>query len=220
MLRLVFLLLLLPAVALADPLTDAVEQFVRVQTQGLPGDVRLTVGKLDSRSQLGPCREFEVFLPSGGRLWGKSTVGVRCRAPSGWTAYLPVQVSVFGRYLRSNRTLVAGQAIAEGDFDVLEGDLTGLPSGVLTDPSQAIGKPPRIGLAAGQALRADQIVTPAAIRQGQSVRLISRGPGFSVSGEGKALTNAAEGQPVQVRGSSGQTLSGIARPGGVVEINY
>jgi flagella basal body P-ring formation protein FlgA len=49
---------------------------------------------------------------------------------------------------------------------------------------------------------------------------ISNGPGFTVSSSGKALTNALEGQLVQVRTDSGQTVSGIARAGGVVEISH
>jgi flagella basal body P-ring formation protein FlgA len=41
-----------------------------------------------------------------------------------------------------------------------------------------------------------------------------------VSSEGKALNNASDGQVVQVRAASGQTISGIARPGGMVEVSY
>jgi len=214
------LLAVLPPAAGAGPLEDAVEAFVMTETQGLPGRVQITVGGLDQRSRLGPCTAFEPFLAAKARLWGQSTVGVRCLGPSAWTAYIPVQVQVFGRYLRSTRSLTAGQPLAAGDIEVIDADLTSLPSGILTDPAQAIGKPMRMNLAAGQALRADQVVSPPSVRQGQAVKLISRGPGFVVSSEGKALNNAAEGQPVQVRVPSGETLSGIARPGGIVEIGY
>jgi flagella basal body P-ring formation protein FlgA len=41
-----------------------------------------------------------------------------------------------------------------------------------------------------------------------------------VSSEGKALNNATDGQIAQVRTSSGQTVSGIARTGGIVEVLY
>jgi len=49
---------------------------------------------------------------------------------------------------------------------------------------------------------------------------VSTGVGFSVSSEGKALGNALAGQIVQVRTNNGQTVSGIARPGGVVEVSH
>jgi flagella basal body P-ring formation protein FlgA len=57
------------------------------------------------------------------------------------------------------------------------------------------------------------------VRQGQTVKTVSRGAGFSVSSEGRALHNAQEGQIVQVRTPSGQTVSGIARSGGIVEMS-
>jgi len=56
--------------------------------------------------------------------------------------------------------------------------------------------------------------------QGQTVRLISKGPGFRVSAEGKALANVGVGQLAQVRTASGQTVSGVARPDGTVEVSF
>jgi flagella basal body P-ring formation protein FlgA len=56
--------------------------------------------------------------------------------------------------------------------------------------------------------------------QGQTVRLVSQGSGFRVSADGKALANAAVGQLAQVRTASGQTVSGIARADGIVEVNF
>ena len=61
---------------------------------------------------------------------------------------------------------------------------------------------------------------PLVIRQGQSVRVVSRGSSFAVTAEGRALNNAAEGQLAQVRMASGQTVSGIARADGSVEISF
>ncbi len=95
-----------------------------------------------------------------------------------------------------------------------------LPATILLDAEQALGKTVKIGIAAGQPLRSDQLIAPWAVQVGQTVRTVSRGEGFSVSSEGKALNNAVEGQTVQVRASSGQIVSGIARTGGIVEVNY
>jgi len=50
------------------------------------------------------------------------------------------------------------------------------------------------------------------------VRIVSRGENFSVTGEGKAIGNAGEGQVVQVRTLRGAIISGTARAGGVVEV--
>jgi len=69
-------------------------------------------------------------------------------------------------------------------------------------------------------MRSDQLVAAWAVQHGQSVKTVTHGAGFSVSSEGKALGNAADGQVVQVRTPSGQTVSGIARSGGIVEIRH
>jgi flagella basal body P-ring formation protein FlgA len=98
--------------------------------------------------------------------------------------------------------------------------LSTLPSNVLTDQSQVIGKTVKNGFSAGQPLRSDLLITPWAVQQGQNVKTVSNGPGFSVSSEGKALNNAIAGQLVQVKTNSGQTVSGIAQPGGIVEVSH
>jgi len=103
---------------------------------------------------------------------------------------------------------------------VRSGDLNTLPTNVLTDQAQALGKTVKNGFSAGQAIRSDLLIAPWAVQQGQSVKTEANGPGFTVSSEGKALNNALAGQVVQVRTNSGQTVSGIARPGGVVEITH
>lgn len=220
---LVLLLFLLTGSSLSqaqNALADTLDHYLRAQTQGLPGKVSYHIGQLDPRTQLTPCSAFEPFLPGGSRLWGKATVGVRCLGPSTWTIYVPVQVSVTGNYLVSTRPMTAGQLVTAGDIVTRNGDLSSLPASILTDQTQAIGKTVKNGVSAGQPLRNDQLIAPWAVQQGQSIRLVSKGSGFSVSSEGKALNNAVDGQVVQVRTGSGQTLSGIARSGGMVEVSY
>jgi flagella basal body P-ring formation protein FlgA len=60
----------------------------------------------------------------------------------------------------------------------------------------------------------------AAVMQNQNVKLVSSGRGFSVTADGRALNNAAEGQLVQVRIASGSVVSGTARAGAIVEVSY
>lgn len=199
---------------------NAVDRFLATQTQGLPGRVSSSIGALDPRTQLTPCPAVEAFLPNGARLWGHSTVGVRCNAPAGWTVFVPVTVSVMGNYLVSARPLAPNQPLQAADVALASGDLATLPAGVVTDAGQLVGKSLRNAIAAGQPIRADQLIAPLVVRQGQPVKLVSQGAGFSVSAEGTALSNAAEGQPAQVRTANGQTVSGTARAGGIVEVSF
>lgn len=211
--------LLIASLAGANELVSStVEQYLKTQTQGLPGKVSYSVGMLDPRMQLSPCSAMEPFLPPGTRLWGKANVGVRCLGPANWTVYVPVQVNVSGNYLVSVRPLAAGQPLVSADFAARQGDLTQLPPGVVTDPSQLAGKTLKNSIGSGQPVRGDMLLAPLVVQQGQTVRLISQGPGFAVSNEGRALNNAAEGQIAQARTAGGQVVSGVARPGGIIEI--
>lgn len=207
------------AAAEADVILDTAERHARLQTQGLPGKVNIRLGKLDA-ARLPPCSAMEAYTPPGARMIGKTSIGVRCLGPSIWNILVPVEIAVTGTYVTTARAILAGQPIQAGDLLVLSGDVSTLPTGIIANPASAVGKTLRNSLGAGQHLRADQLIAPIVIRQGQSVRVISQGNGFSVSGEGKAITNAAVGQTLQIRMNSGQTISGTARADGSVEISF
>lgn len=223
-LRIAFLLALLPLCALARqdpvPVKAALEEFLQVQTRGLPGTVSYHVNNIDGANNLPSCDAFEPFLPAGARLWGRTTLGVRCAAGANWSLFVKVQVKVEGDYLVAAHSLAQGQVLTAADLGLQHGDLTELPAGVLVEPEQAIGRTVTLGLSAGRPLRSDMLRQVQAVLQGQSVKVLSGGKNFQVSTEGRALNAAAAGQVVQVRLASGQVLSGIARPGGVVEISY
>jgi flagella basal body P-ring formation protein FlgA len=221
---LLFLIALLPVTVFARqdpaPVKQAIEDFLRVQTQGLPGQVKFSVGHVDPNNGLLPCPGFEVSIPQGGRLWGRSSVVVRCQADSGWSLYVPVQVRVTGEYLVTARPLTQGQVVTEADLTKQSGDLTELPNGILGETARAVGRTVARSIPAGRPLRADMLQQLLVVQQGQSVKVVSQGAGFQVANEGKALNNAGAGQVAQVRLANGQVVSGIARPGGIVEVNY
>jgi flagella basal body P-ring formation protein FlgA len=209
-----------PAVAADSAIVlDTAEQHLRLQTKGTTGTVTITMGQFDG-SRLPPCTEHEAFTPQGSRLMGKTNVGVRCLSPNAWTVLVPAQIAVTGNYVTTSRALVAGQTIQPGDLSSVSGNVSQLPAGVISDPAAAIGRALRNSIGPGQPLRADQLLTAFVIKQGQSVRVISTGAGFSVSAEGKAINNAGVGEVVRVRMESGQTVSGKARADGIVEIFF
>lgn len=211
-----------PAPAMHDlaTLPYLIQGFLQAETKGMPGDVSWTVGKPDARLRVASCPNPEVFLPNGSRLWGKTLVGVRCSSPTAWSVMVPVSVEVKGRYLSAAAPLGQGQVITAADVSVSSGDLTSLPAGIVTDEQQAIGKSVSMSITAGTPLRQDMLRAPLIIRQGQTVRIRAVAKGFSVSTDGRALGNAAAGQVVQARTPNGQTVSGVAQAGGVIDVSY
>ena len=95
-----------------------------------------------------------------------------------------------------------------------------LIGGILTDEQQALGRSAKLSIAAGRPLRSDMLRQPLVVQQNQTVKVVTRGPGFQVANEGRALNNGLAGQVVQVRLGNGQIVSGIARASGIVEIAF
>lgn len=212
--RLAALGLLAPAFALGaaqDPgaLKAQAEQFLKVQTAGLPGKVSIEVQA--PSAAMPACSALDAFLPAGGRPLGKTTVGVRCVAPGSWTVYLQARVRAIAPYAATTRPLPAQHALGPEDIVLREGDLGGLPADVITDPAAIVGYRAVSGLAAGAPLRAATLRPPLAVQQGQATRLVLQGPGFAVQSEGQALANAGIGERVRVKTRSGQVVSGIAQ---------
>jgi flagella basal body P-ring formation protein FlgA len=203
----------------AAAVRKVVEQFLQTQTAALPGKVTVTVGQVDSRMSLANCPDPQAFQQPGARAWGKTTVGVRCTAPA-WTVFVQAQVSVMAEYVAAAAPLAQGQEIDASQLVMVKGDLAGLPNGIVTDMAQAVGRSPTVSLPAGTPLRMDNLKSKPVVLQNQTVRVVSGGNGFSVSAEGRALTNAGEGQVVKVRTPSGAILSGTAREGGIVDVAF
>ena len=201
-------------------LQQVAEQFLKMQTSGLPGSVTVDVDPVDARLNLTACIEPQAFMPNGARLWGRTTIGIKCVAPAPWTVYVRANVQVISDYLVAAVPLVQGQTIGASDVTRMRGDLSALPNGIITNESQAVGRVVSMSVRAGTPLRMDSVRNQRVVQQGQSVRVVSNGPGFQISTEARALTNASEGQMAQARTTAGQVVSGIAKAGGILEINY
>jgi flagella basal body P-ring formation protein FlgA len=201
---------------LAGSARVTIEQFLARQTVGLPGKVSISIDAT-MVAALPPCAVLEPFLPSGARLWGRVSVGVRCGAEQPWTRYVSTYVAVLGVYYVAAHAINAGQALTPADAQVREGDLTSLPGSVIMEPTQLNGVIAANRIAAGAPLRRESLRAAAMVQQGQTVKVVTQGRGFVVSTEGRAMTNAPVGALIQVKTQGGQMLSGIVRPDGAVE---
>lgn len=195
------------------------QAYVRSETSGLPGKVDVSIGNIDSRLRLAACQSPEAFTPTGTRLWGSATVGIRCASPK-WSLSVPITVTVTAEAVVTTHPLTRNRTIETSDLARREADLAQLPAGVLTDPAQAIGKVTTIGIPAGSFLKSQMLRAPLLVLQGQKVKLIAQGAGFKINAEGKALSDGSAGQVVSVRTASGKVVSGVIKSAGVVEVAF
>jgi flagella basal body P-ring formation protein FlgA len=194
---------------------------VFVEQQPLPfdGEVEIVVGEPDPRLNLAACTHYEPFIPAGTRLWGRASLGMRCVAGANWTAYVPVQVKVFGPALVAARPIARGQALSVEDFRLERVEWTQWAPGVLAVAAdQADGRVATRGIQPGEALRRDMLRTLPLFQAGEPIKVVYAGPGFSVNTEGKALTLGHEGQAAQAALGGGRVVTGVARSGKVLEV--
>ncbi len=201
-------------------IAELVTRFAQDETRSFPGTASIQVDALDPRLNLAACASPEAFIPPGGHLLGRGTVGVRCLRTAegpGWTVYVPVQVTIRTTLLVARKPLPAEKVITADDIIEQSGEAT--RPDLFTSSAQVLGKVVKQGVSAGQVLRQDMVRDVFTIRQGQTVQVVVEGKGFKVSTEGQAMNNAAEGQSVQIRTASGRMISGTAGGEGVVRVS-
>lgn len=201
----------------SESIRRAALAYLQQQSAGLPGKIDITVATVFPRG-LAACTTLEPFLPTGARLWGRTTVGVRCAGERPWTLYLQAKVSVQATYYVAARQVGPGEMLTAADLIARDGDLTLLPQAVITDPAQAVGAVAMMRVSAGLPLRRDMLKSADAVTIGQTVKVVAQGQGFAISAEGSVMNNASPGQQVRVKTANGQIIQGIVKDGGTVEI--
>jgi flagellar basal body P-ring formation protein FlgA len=192
--------------------------FLQQQAAGLPGKVEITVTPVFPRG-LAPCSGLDPFMPTGARLWGRVTVGVRCVGERPWTLYVQARVSINATYYTAARAIAPGEVLGQADLIARDGDITAMPQAIVTDPAQAVGAVALSRVPAGLPLRTDMLRAASSVAIGQNVRVVAAGSGFSISVEGSAMNNAAPGQQVRVKTAGGQVITGIAKDSQTVEVS-
>lgn len=187
---------------------------------GGQGRIEVAVGQLDARVKLAPCARTEFFVPSGARLWGRTRIGLRCVQGANWSALIPASVRIHGPALVAARHLAALQPITEDDVHVAEVEWTREALGVVTDAAQLDNRVPARPIAVGQPIPVAALRAPQVVSQGDAVKVVGTGRGFSVSTAAVALAAAQDGQAVRVRTETGRVLTGTARAGRIVEVVF
>ena len=186
---------------------------VNRMNQGLGASARVMVelGQADPRLRLAPCLRAEPYLLPGMRLWGRSRIGLRCvDGPSRWNVSLPLTVHVFAPALVAAGPLDAGTPLSAEHLRLAEVDLAAEPGAVFTEAASLLGRSLARPVQAGEALRAGSLKQRQWFAAGTQVKVLARGEGFAVAGEGQALGQGVEGQEVRVRFENGRTVTGRA----------
>jgi flagella basal body P-ring formation protein FlgA len=205
---------------LNSQIRQVAERYLKSRVADIPGKATITVAEPARSSRLAGCSSLEAFQTQNAKRVGRTSVGVRCLAPSTWSIYLSARVSVVTQYVTAAANLRPGQKLDEGDLVIKTGDISAFPDDVALSAEQAIDHTLVFGVLSGTPLRARMLREPPVVQQGQSIKLVLKGNGFQVSADAVALANATDGQVVKTKTSSGQVISGVAQSGGTVQVVF
>ncbi|MFN7835965.1 MAG: flagellar basal body P-ring formation chaperone FlgA [Burkholderiaceae bacterium] len=212
--------LFLPSAASAVDLPLA-ELATQIDRSGLPVDAKIDIEiiKTDVPARQADCAGPRFSFPRGARPLGRSMVTIQCHGAQPMTLYQPVEIHAWAPVLIAQQSIAFQDTVQDNQLSNQEVDLSRLPGKQwLTRPDDVIGRQAIRNIAAGAVLRSDMFRTKPTIQAGDVVKIAVRGPGFSISGEGTALSSAGQGQSLKVKTTQGKVLTGLARDDLMVDV--
>ncbi|MEI7186992.1 flagellar basal body P-ring formation chaperone FlgA [Dickeya dianthicola] len=207
-------ILLAPILVNAADLASQISRFFSDNFKGTSNTINVVVKTPEA--QWPACENPQISLPGNAKMWGNLSVSVRCNQER---RFVQVEVQVTGNYVVAAAPVSRGTELTSRDSRTIRGRIDQLPPRALFDPQEAQGAVALRDIAPGQPITQVMIRKPWVVRAGQNVQILAQGDGFNVRSEGKAMNNAAAGQPARARTASGQVVSGIATGDGIILIS-
>lgn len=199
----------------------AARQHVVAQAPHRGGKRIIEVGRVDPRVRLQRCDNGLRTRPGPGNARGaRQTVIVSCPSRN-WQLYVPVSERYLDNFVVARRGLARGEVITRNDVDVRQMRVSRGEHGFFEDIDAVLGMEVRRPIAAGSALKAQQLQLVAVVARGDRVVIHATGAGIQVRMEGESLANAAIGERVRVRNlSSRRIVEGVAVAAGRVRVGF
>ncbi len=122
------------------------------------------------------------------------------------SVYETVQLPVLAR------SIAPGEVIQLPDLDWMAIRIDRVAGNAVTDPKQLVGMTARRPLRANQMLRMNDVAMAPAVHRGTMVTLMVQTENMTLTAQGRALEDAAVGQPVRVINTmSNKSLTGVVR---------
>jgi flagella basal body P-ring formation protein FlgA len=129
------------------------------------------------------------------------------------TIYETIQLPVLAR------SVAPGEVIQIADLDWMAIRIDRIAANAVTEPKQLVGMTARRPLRANQMLRMSDIAMAAAIHRGSMVTLMVQTENMTLTAQGRALEDAAIGQPIRVINTmSNKPLTGVVKDQTTVSI--
>jgi len=194
--------------SLGDAATKASGSVTALELAAAPLDTRLVLPRCGEQ----PALRLEVQNSDVGRV----LVTIHCSTPTDWTVPIGLTVQTESDVYVLTRPIGSGETPDITALRIERRKLPGLPDAMLRPPPALEGVMTRRALAAGEALRRQDLSQRPWIKRGDTVTVIARATGLEVRSEAIALADARPGETVRLRHPvTGRALQGQATGPGI-----
>lgn len=220
---LVCALALTPIAAQADGSRWVTEQQLSelVDPATLPtgANVQVSFVKADERIGSAQCPAALFANSAGNKMWGRTYVRVQCVGSNTPPFFLGVDVKVWAPVLVVKATVQSGQSVGVNEVEFRTMDISQLNNGWITDLAHLSNKTAARQLWPGALLKHDHLKGQAMVKNGDTVKVMMKGPGFAIGGTAVAMGEAELGEVVKIKTVQGKILHGVAREALLVEVS-
>jgi flagella basal body P-ring formation protein FlgA len=179
--------------------------WVRVYLSGrlanAPGEVEIAEITVDQDLIL-PAGELrhKIIPPPNQALAGKVPLAIHCYVEGREVkrVWAMAKIVVRAEVVLARKPLRRYQLIAPDDIKLVAMDLAQLPSGVLTDSQEAVGRRTQRKIDPNTVLRADLVELPPLIKRRDVVVIVAEAPGLSITALGEAQESGRLNERIRV----------------------
>ena len=180
-------------------IVDAVKAYLETTVVRDSSQATINVTPLDHRLKLTQCESpLEAFNPPGGVKLGRTSVGVRCSAPTPWSLYVSANVGIEASVVVAVRDLARGQAISAIDLKTEISDTSHLLRGYFESVDEVIGQTLKRTLRRGQVITPSMLVVRKTVKRGDPVTILAGAGAIQVRMQGKAMKQGNPGELIPV----------------------
>jgi len=169
--------------------------------------IELTNRRLSLDAATGPGPAFEIQSLNYDKRDGIFVAVLAVNMGTDSTSPVEVRGNAFrtARVPVLSRPLRHGQVISDDDIAWKEMRAGALDPNTMLDPEAIVGKTPRTSVRAGEILRRAELMAPIVIPRGELVTMVLNTPQMTLTAQGRATENGADGQTIKVENTRSKT---------------
>ena len=162
------------------------------------------------------CDAPRLTILNKNKQWGNLTISAKCENS---TKYIQVYVAVTGSYVVANQSIGAGALMTEQMLKMQPGRLDKLPPNIILNKSEVLNHIALRNIDNGEPIKNSMLQKNWYVKAGQTVKVIVNGEGYSITSNGKTLSNGALGELINVKLNTGNVVEGVVSEDGIIILN-